>query len=560
MMSRMPPLSPPATPRLRRLWSSRLWILSAALGATTIYSGVATIHDGNQQALALGLVTQATAMHLSTLASARLDRLALEGFAPVGPLAASATDASTTQTTIDLLGRRQREGRGCQCRDLLPASHFFHFDPISRRVTVVPVDSTQGSSGAPAERVLSEVARAEAESPRAVSNASSHFVADSRLGARGVVALVQRDERGAPLAVYGMIVDRREALAALFGHKPPHAAIDSAGLTRLDSLSLEVRSPDGERLFGALGTGRARAISRLGGPLRGLELVIAISPARVAAPLLVPHSRLRLWNLGALMAATIIVLAIAVTASRRELLLARARSDFIAGVSHDLRMPLAQILIASETLSMQRERNDGERVSLASSIVRETRRLVALVDNVLLFSRSGAVELKPALRAVAVSELFAEVTDAVRLAVEDAAQTIETFPAPAATVLADQRLVRQALVNLVDNALKYGERGQRIRLGVEQHGALVRLYVEDEGQGIPESERDRIFEPYARLAHDQVSERTGTGLGLAVVRQIAEACGGRVWLEAAPDRGARAVIELRAAVPVTEPFAAPEVA
>ena len=134
------------------------------------------------------------------------------------------------------------------------------------------------------------------------------------------------------------------------------------------------------------------------------------------------------------------------------------------------------------------------------------------------------------------------------------------MPAAASTVMGDQRLVRQALVNLVDNALKYGSTGQRIRLGSEIRGTTVRLYVEDEGPGIPTAERDRIFEPYARLPHDQVSERTGTGLGLAVVRQIAQACNGRVWLEEAPRRGARAVIELLA-VPTAEPFpATPEIA
>jgi signal transduction histidine kinase len=268
-----------------------------------------------------------------------------------------------------------------------------------------------------------------------------------------------------------------------------------------------------------------------------------------------PHTTTRLWNLGALIAATIIVMAIAVGASRRELLLARARSDFIAGVSHDLRMPLAQILIASETLSLRRERNDGERLSLASSIVRETRRLIALVDNVLLFSRSGAVALKPVLRPVPVGELLDEVADAVRLAVDDAGQTLELVTPPDTIVLGDRRLVRQALVNLIDNALKYGAANQRIRLGAEPSGMTVKLYVEDEGPGIPAAQRSTIFEPYTRLAHDQVSERTGTGLGLAVVKQIAEASGGRVWIEDAPNRGARAVIELRAAA-ATERVAA----
>jgi signal transduction histidine kinase len=259
------------------------------------------------------------------------------------------------------------------------------------------------------------------------------------------------------------------------------------------------------------------------------------------------RSQLQLLHIALLLVATIIVVTLAATASRRELLLARARSDFIAGVSHDLRMPLAQILIASETLAMQRERTEDERVSLASSIVRETRRLVGLVDNVLLFSRSGALELEPAMRPVGADELLDEVVDAVRLAVDDAGQAIEMVGERGLTVRGDRRLVRQALVNLVDNALKYGDAGQVIRLGAERRGDRVQIVVEDDGPGVPDSERNRVFEPYTRLAKDQVSERTGTGLGLAVVRQIADACGGRVWIEDGSMRGARVVLELHAA-------------
>jgi signal transduction histidine kinase len=545
--------------RPRRVWSTRLWLIAALLGAMTIYAGASAVHDTSQRRLALGLITQATAMHMSVLASARLERLALESFAPAGPVAPSRPAAGVGRATIDLLAHRQRQGQACGCRELLPASRFFHYDAATRRLDVVAVDTLARRSAVADTAVIAEIARSEGDAPRGSSNASSRLIADRRLRDSAVVALVQRDERGSTVAVYGTLVHTGETLGALFAGGGSHSPIDSAGLTRLDSLSLEVGTSDGDRLFGALGEGRAKGKVFLGGPLRGLELTIAISPSRVASPLLALHSRGRLWNLGALLAATIVVLALAVGASRRELLLARARSDFIAGVSHDLRMPLAQILIASETLSLRRERTDGERVSLASSIVRETRRLMALVDNVLLFSRSGAVELKPALRPISVTELLTDVTDAVQLAVEDAGQTIEAAAGPPATVIGDRRLVRQALVNLVDNALKYGAAGQRIRMGAEQSGDVVRLYVQDDGPGVPAADRDRIFEPYARLANE-VSERTGTGLGLAVVRQIAAACGGRVWLENAPPRGARAVIELKAA-PAAAPFpATPEVA
>src|SRR5690242_16279731 len=125
-----------AGPRIGRTWSSRLWLLSAALGATTVYTAVAIIHDGGQQRLALGLVSQATAAHVSALAMARLERLAIEAFAPAGPIAASAPSNSSGRATIELLARRQREGKACACRDLLPVSRFLHFDPATGHIAL----------------------------------------------------------------------------------------------------------------------------------------------------------------------------------------------------------------------------------------------------------------------------------------------------------------------------------------------------------------------------------------------------------------------------------------
>ena len=527
--------------RLGQLWSSRLWLVAAVLGATAIYAGVTAVHDRSERIVAIGMIAQATATHSAALASARLERLALEGFAPAGPLTAEPLAPDAGRKTIDLLVRRQREGGACSpCRDLLPVTHFFFYEPQTRAVIVEPMDSSDAS--APVD-VLAELAGTESDFARGVSNAAARIVTDARLGDRMSVLLVQRNDHGTTVGVYGMLVDTRETFASLFARMPHRATVDSGSLTQLDSLSLEVRGPDDRLLFGKLGQGRATAIVALGGPLRDVKLTMAIAPSRVASPLLA-HSRLRLWNMGALLAATIIVIALAITASRRELQLERARSDFIAGISHDLRMPLAQILIASETIALNRERDASDRASLANSIIRESRRLMGLVDNVLLFSRSGAVELNPVMRPVPVSQLLSDVTAAVRLSVEDAGQSIDVNAAETQTVMADARLVRQALVNLVDNSLKYGSAGQRIVLSAEPHGAAMRIFVDDEGPGIPAPQRDRIFEPYARLEHDQASERTGSGLGLAVVRQIAEACGGRVWVEARTPRGLRAVMEL----------------
>ncbi len=284
------------------------------------------------------------------------------------------------------------------------------------------------------------------------------------------------------------------------------------------------------------------------GVLAELAVTSALAPPTGMLASFQSVSRDQLWVSGVLLLCTVLVTVIAAISSRREALLARARSDFIAGVSHELRMPLAQILLASETLALEREPDAKRQLGLANSIVREARRLAGLVDNVLLVARSGAVRLSPTLAAVPVESLFAEVEESVHLAVEDAGQQLQVRAPQGIAVQGDRQLLRQALSNLIDNALKYGRPGSAIRLGAEAAvGGEVHLYVENDGPGIPPSLRAGLFQPYERLPRDQTSERTGSGLGLAVVAQIARTCGGRVWLEDGRPEGTRAVLALGAA-------------
>jgi signal transduction histidine kinase len=337
----------------------------------------------------------------------------------------------------------------------------------------------------------------------------------------------------------------------IFIHQGPAAALHAAHmaehrrLVQLDTFGLGVAA-DSMAIFGSVANRPYMATMVLPPPLQRLRVNVAMMSSQVSLPLLMPFAHDRLMHNGALIVATIVVCIFAIGASRREVALARARSDFVAGVSHDLRMPLAQILLASETLSLGRERNAGERATLVASILREGRRLKAMIDNVLLFSRAGAVGVEPHLQVIDTRALLASVAESVDLALADMGQTIETRAADDAHALADRALMHQALVNLVDNAMKYGPRGQRIRLGAMPAGRRVEISVADEGPGIPAAARERLFEAYERLSQDSTSERTGSGLGLAVVRQIVEACRGTIRIDDA-ERGARIVISLPAA-------------
>lgn len=217
-------------------------------------------------------------------------------------------------------------------------------------------------------------------------------------------------------------------------------------------------------------------------------------------------------------------------AARIEQLVSSHRS-LLANASHELRSPLARLRMA---LTMRQEASDDRSPSpLDGEIERNLRELDALVDEVLLASRleAGAQTLSP-------SEL-----DAVALAAELAAQHgVELGElAAGATLEADERLLRRALRNLLENARRYG--GEQAELHLLARDATLEFRVLDRGPGVPEALRERIFEPFFRQpGHAEVAG--GVGLGLALVRQIALAHGGRAWVEARDGGGAVFVLSL----------------
>ena len=108
---------------------------------------------------------------------------------------------------------------------------------------------------------------------------------------------------------------------------------------------------------------------------------------------------------------------------------------------------------------------------------------------------------------------------------------------------ADAQAARQILLNLLDNAAKYGPARQQIVVGLAIFDGAARLWVDDEGPGVPPHERQRVFEMFYRAARDVQSQAIGSGLGLGIVRELTSLHGGRTWIEAAPQGGARVVVE-----------------
>jgi signal transduction histidine kinase len=272
-------------------------------------------------------------------------------------------------------------------------------------------------------------------------------------------------------------------------------------------------------------------------------LDVALNPQRAPDLLIggMPASRLPL--LIVLLALCTGLLVATLLLARRATELARLRSDFVANVSHELRTPLAQVLLFGETLSLGRMTTRREVRRAADIIVGETRRLMQLVDNVLLFGQRerGAT---PKIESVDLAPLVRDVLTAFAPLAASADATVHAAQLQPCRVSANRAELRQVMLNLLDNAVKYGPRGQTVTIGVACKPECVRLWVEDEGSGIPVADRDRVWEPFVRLARDIDAETAGSGIGLAVVREIINRYGGSTRVEDAAGGGARSIVEL----------------
>jgi signal transduction histidine kinase len=276
----------------------------------------------------------------------------------------------------------------------------------------------------------------------------------------------------------------------------------------------------------------------------GIITTVALNPA-VAKDLVIgglPHSRLALL-VGALGLSAILV-GIGLLQLRREAELARLRADFIASVSHELRTPLAQLRMFAETLRLGRVRSDGERTRSLEIIDQEARRLTHLVENILQFSRAERHALRLAPCDSLLAPQVAEALESFQPIARARQASLDVSLDESLSARVDPGAFRQVLLNLLDNAVKYGPPGQRIRVALARDDKQAMLTVEDEGPGIPAEERERVWTPFYRLSRDVDSAVAGSGIGLSVVRELVERHGGRVRVEAAPRQGTRFIVTL----------------
>jgi two-component system phosphate regulon sensor histidine kinase PhoR len=212
--------------------------------------------------------------------------------------------------------------------------------------------------------------------------------------------------------------------------------------------------------------------------------------------------------------------------------LEKIRQDFVANVSHELRTPLTTIKGYAETL-LEGALKEEVGFQFVQVIKRHADRLAKIVEDLLTLSRIESREFLLKQENLSVPDLIEDVMGLVKESAEKKKISLSYAKlTPPPFVLGDRYYLEQILINLLDNAIKYGrERGKIIISTTERNREEVEISVQDDGMGIPREDLPRIFERFYRVDKGRSQELGGTGLGLSIVKHIVQAHGGRVWVE-----------------------------
>jgi len=314
-----------------------------------------------------------------------------------------------------------------------------------------------------------------------------------------------------------------------------------------DSLvSIQVFDPRGERIA-SIGrqTSGMSATDILGPDLAELRVVATLHPAATERLVAGGMPASNTPQLIAMLVVAAMLCVVAFVQLRRTHEVIRLRDDFVASVSHELKTPLTQISLFADTLASPRERSLDERRQYLSIISREAARLGHLVDGILHFagltrSSSANAQREPSMLG---EEIRAAVAAFEPLAIARSV-AIDVRIDNEVELPLDRDAFRQVMLNILDNALKFGPDGQRITIRVASSGESALILVDDEGPGVPLDERERAFEAFVRTRAS--GNKTGSGIGLAVVREVIRRHGGATRLDSSPSGGTRVEIRLPA--------------
>lgn len=309
--------------------------------------------------------------------------------------------------------------------------------------------------------------------------------------------------------------------------------------------------PDDKRLLGPDRTPRLEVF-----PHPGEQSVWQVVAKHKSGSVEAAVSGLRRRNLMASFGVLIVLgvtMALILIASQRARRLARLQMDFVTGVSHELRTPLAVISSAAENIAHGVIEDKQQLVRYGNTIVKQTRQLTQLVEQVLQFAATQQAPRKQSLGPVNLSDVIEAALEGTATTIASARFTVERQIEPGLpSVSADFGGLVQSLQNLITNAVKYGGENHWLRVSaraIKEKGQAseVELTVEDRGIGISKDEIKHIFEPFYRSPAVAESGIHGTGLGLPLTRKIVEAMGGSLTAESELGKGSSFTIHLQVA-------------
>lgn len=221
------------------------------------------------------------------------------------------------------------------------------------------------------------------------------------------------------------------------------------------------------------------------------------------------------------------------------------RREFTSNVSHELKTPLTSISGFAEVLSAGLFKSDADVVHFGSLIRKEAKRLLAMIEEIMHLTRIEENREKVHREPVCLSEIINDIVEFMEPVLVEKKVTVHCT-LEQATVLGDKGLLREMAMNLIDNAVKYNLPGGHVYVSVRKHGDHIDFAVKDTGIGIPEDKQKRVFERFYRADTSRSRKISGSGLGLSIVKHIAEYHNGTITLRSKENNGTEITIHLPA--------------
>ncbi|NOQ42213.1 MAG: sensor histidine kinase, partial [Desulfuromusa sp.] len=217
--------------------------------------------------------------------------------------------------------------------------------------------------------------------------------------------------------------------------------------------------------------------------------------------------------------------------------------SFISNVSHELKTPLTTIRMYAELLG-EGKITDGEKQQrYLQTIIKESQRLTRLVGNVLDFSRLEQGQRSYQRSKLNLNQMLRELTEQLLPRLNEVDMVLEmNLPDDPIELYSDRDALEQIILNLFDNGIKYAATGKKLQLDLERQGNNIRLRLQDWGPGVPQDQKEKIFDKFHRVDNSLTTRQQGSGLGLSIARQLAEGLGGS--LNFCPIDGSGCCIEL----------------